>query len=96
VFQDYERTRQIYRTAVNVVPHKQFTFAKLWVMFATFEVRRLDLAGARQIMGTAIGMCPKEALFKGYIQLEFDVSDFTTFYYDYTLHAFFSFENSIE
>jgi hypothetical protein len=42
-------------------------------MFAKFEVRRLDLPAARKILGTAIGMCPKEALFKGYIQLEFEV-----------------------
>ena len=55
------------------MPHKQFTFAKLWLTFARFEVRRLNLPAARKILGTAIGMCPKEALFKGYIQLEFDV-----------------------
>jgi crooked neck len=42
-------------------------------MYARFEVRRLDLPAARKVLGTAIGMCPKEALFKGYIQLEFDV-----------------------
>ncbi|KAG5337048.1 NineTeen Complex (NTC) component [Termitomyces sp. Mn162] len=69
---DYFRARQIYQTAVNLVPHKQFTFAKLWVMFAKYEVRRLDLAAARKILGTAIGMCPKEALFKGYIELEIE------------------------
>ena len=71
--QDYDRTRQIYRTALRVVPHKQFTFAKLWLMFAKFEVRRLDLPAARKLLGAAIGMCPKEKLFKGYIQLELDV-----------------------
>ena len=43
-------------------------------MYARFEVRRLDLAAARRVLGTAIGMCPKECLFKGYIQLMFDVS----------------------
>ena len=42
-------------------------------MYARFEVRRLDLPAARKVLGTAIGMSPKEALFKGYIQLEFDV-----------------------
>ena len=42
-------------------------------MAARFEVRRLDLTAARKILGTAIGMCPKEALLKGYIQLEMDV-----------------------
>lgn len=55
------------------MPHRVFTLAKLWIMFAKFEVRRLALDTARKILGTAIGMCPKEALFKGYIQLEFDV-----------------------
>ena len=57
-----------------LIPHKQFTFAKLWLMFAKFEIRRLDLSAARKILGTGIGMCPKEALFKGYIELEVEVS----------------------
>jgi len=43
-------------------------------MFAKFEVRRLDLSAARKILGAAIGMCPKEALFKGYIDFEVEVS----------------------
>ncbi len=77
--QDYARARQVYQTAVKLVPHKQFTFAKLWLLYARFEVRRLDLPTARKILGAAIGMCPKEALFKGYIQLEFDVSKLLTF-----------------
>ena len=58
---------------MQLVPHKIFTFAKLWVCFAKFEIRRLDLAAARKILGTAIGMCPKEALFKKYIELEIQV-----------------------
>ncbi|KAL1746763.1 hypothetical protein HDZ31DRAFT_33503 [Schizophyllum fasciatum] len=73
---DYDRARQIYETAIRVVPHKQFTFAKLWLMFAKFEIRRLNLPQARKILGTAIGMCPKEALFKGYIELEKDLREF--------------------
>ncbi|KAI0665844.1 hypothetical protein C8Q78DRAFT_1083701 [Trametes maxima] len=80
---DYERPRQIYETAIRVVPHKQFTFAKLWIMFARFEVRQLKLPAARKILGTAIGMCPKEALFKGYIQLEFDFDRVRTLYEKY-------------
>lgn len=42
-------------------------------MFARFEIRRLDLSAARKLLGAAIGMCPKERIFKGYIELEFDV-----------------------
>ncbi|KAF9555447.1 pre-mRNA-splicing factor CLF1 [Agrocybe pediades] len=73
---DYKRARQIYETAIRLVPHKQFTFAKLWLMFAKFEIRRLELPAARKILGTAIGMCPKEALFKGYIELEVELREF--------------------
>ncbi|KAG8908298.1 NineTeen Complex (NTC) component [Tulasnella sp. 403] len=73
---DYDRTRQIYKTAVELVPHKRFTFAKLWTMYARFEVRQLDLMAARKILGAAIGMSPKEALFKGYIQLELELHEF--------------------
>ncbi|KAK7462748.1 NineTeen Complex (NTC) component [Stygiomarasmius scandens] len=73
---DYDRTRQIYQTAVSIVPHKVFTFAKLWLLFAKFEVRRLELGSARKILGTAIGMCPKEKLFKGYIELEVELREF--------------------
>ncbi|GLB39792.1 putative pre-mRNA-splicing factor CLF1 [Lyophyllum shimeji] len=73
---DYTRARRIYQTAVTLVPHKQFTFAKLWLMFAKFEVRRLDLPAARKVLGTSIGMCPKEALFKGYIDLEIELREF--------------------
>jgi crooked neck len=42
-------------------------------MFAKFEIRRLDVNAARKLLGAAIGMCPKEALFKGYIELEVEV-----------------------
>lgn len=51
-------------------------------MFARFEVRRLNLPAARKILGTAIGVSPKEALFKGYIQLEFDVRNPSPILYD--------------
>jgi crooked neck len=74
--QDYNRTREIYQTALKVVPHKQFTFAKLWILFAKFEIRRLNLPAARKILGAGIGLCPKPALFQGYIDLEVDLREF--------------------
>ena len=54
-------------------------------MAAQFEIRRLDLPAARKILGTAIGMCPKEALFKGYIQVEMDVCPSLSTIFDLTL-----------
>ena len=73
---DYDRTREIYKAAIAVVPHRRFTFAKLWVQYARFEVRRLDLGAARKIMGTAIGMAPKLKLFSSYIELELALKEF--------------------
>lgn len=43
--------------------------SQLWVQFAYFELRRKDVTAAKKLMGTAIGMCPKEKLFKAYIDL---------------------------
>lgn len=58
--QDLDRAREIYRACLKLIPHKSFTFAKAWTQFAEFELRQLDLEAARKIMGTAIGMAPKE------------------------------------
>jgi crooked neck len=76
LLQDYDRTRQIYSECINVIPHKKFTFAKIWLLYAQFEIRRLDVTTARKILGRAIGMCPKDRLFKGYIELEMQLREF--------------------
>ena len=76
VAKDVDRTRQVYRACLDIVPHRQFTFAKVWVMYAQFEVRQKDIAAARQALGTAIGKCPKPKLFKAYIELELQLREF--------------------
>ena len=73
---DIERARQIYQECLKLVPHKKFTFAKIWIMKAQFEVRRMQLQAARKTLGQAIGMCPKDKLFKGYIELEKQLFEF--------------------
>jgi crooked neck len=40
---------------LKIIPHKIFTFAKIWVLFAHFEIRQKDVQAARQIFGNAIG-----------------------------------------
>ena len=67
---DVERERAVYRACLQVVPHKVFTFGKVWVMAAEFEVRQRDLSTARKILGRAIGMCPKAKVFEAYIDME--------------------------
>eukprot|EP01120_Amphizonella_sp_Union-15-10_P014658 TRINITY_DN719_c0_g3_i1.p1 TRINITY_DN719_c0_g3~~TRINITY_DN719_c0_g3_i1.p1 ORF type:complete len:663 (+),score=163.27 TRINITY_DN719_c0_g3_i1:30-2018(+) len=67
---DIERTRQVYKEALRLVPHAKFSFAKLWIMFANFELRQKDLTAVRATYGNAIGLAPSEKIFRAYILLE--------------------------
>lgn len=71
-----ERTRLIYQACINQIPHKKFTFAKIWLLAAQFEVRQKALSSARKLLGVAIGKCPKDKLFRGYIELEIQLREF--------------------
>lgn len=73
---DAERVRAIYTAALEVIPHKKFTFAKIWLLFAQFEIRQKNLQAARKILGVSIGKCPKNKLFRGYIDLEIQLREF--------------------
>lgn len=73
---DMERTRQVYRACLEIIPHSQFTFAKIWLMYAHFEVRQKDITTARKTLGTALGKCPKPKIFCGYIDLELQLREF--------------------
>ncbi|EME89236.1 uncharacterized protein MYCFIDRAFT_128265 [Pseudocercospora fijiensis CIRAD86] len=61
---------------LKIVPHKKFTFAKLWVLKAQFHLRRQELDKARKTVGRAIGMCPKNKLFRAYIEMELKLFEF--------------------
>ncbi|CAN6328224.1 unnamed protein product [Urochloa humidicola] len=74
--QDMERTREVYKECLRLIPHKKFTFAKMWLMAAQFEIRQRDLKAARQILGNAIGMAPKGKIFKKYIEIELYLGNF--------------------
>lgn len=75
VAQDVDRARAVLAQARKVVPHAHFTFAKLWVHSALFELRQGRLDGCRKLLGEAIGRCPKNKLFKEYVQLELQLGD---------------------
>lgn len=74
--QDEERTRQVYKMCLEVIPHKIFTFSKIWLYYAQFEIRCKNLTVARKMLGRAIGMCPRDKLFRGYIELEIQLREF--------------------
>lgn len=74
--QDIDRTRQIYRTCLDLLPHKIFTFSKIWLMYAQFEIRCKNLTQARKTLGLALGICPRDKLYRGYIDLEIQLREF--------------------
>jgi len=48
--QDVDHSRQVYQACLEVIPHKRFTFAKVWLLFAQFEIRQKNLSVARKIL----------------------------------------------
>jgi crooked neck len=74
--EDVDRTRQIYKTCLELIPHKIFTFSKIWLLYAQFEIRCKNLTVARKALGMAIGICPRDKLFRGYIELEIQLREF--------------------
>ncbi|CAL5221424.1 g3611 [Coccomyxa viridis] len=73
--EDADRARQVYRACLNLIPHSIFTFAKIWIYAANFEIRQKSLTAARKLLGTAIGMCPNNKLFRSYIELELQLGE---------------------
>ncbi len=65
----------MYDALLKLLPHKAFTFSKIWLMTAHFEIRQMNIDAARKVLGRGIGMCPRNKLFKGYIQLELQLGN---------------------
>eukprot|EP00934_Nitzschia_sp_Nitz4_P002099 Nitzschia sp. Nitz4//scaffold206_size41850//31430//33517//NITZ4_007427-RA/size41850-processed-gene-0.29-mRNA-1//1//CDS//3329541580//2099//frame0 len=72
---DLDRASQIYQACLSVIPHKNFTFAKIWIYAAKVHVRKKDLPAARKLLGRAIGVCGKEKIFQEYIALELSLGE---------------------
>ncbi|CAN3503827.1 pre-mRNA-splicing factor Clf1p, partial [Diutina catenulata] len=71
---DPSASTAVWKRAVAAVPHRQFTFAKLWIEYARFEIRHHGLAAGRKVLGQAIGktarLAPKRKLLQFYVDLE--------------------------
>ncbi|CAL7943728.1 unnamed protein product [Xylocopa violacea] len=74
--EDIERCRQVYRACLELIPHKHFTFSKMWLLYAYFEIRQKNLTAARKTLGMALGVCPRDKLYRGYIDLEIQLREF--------------------
>ncbi|KDD71578.1 hypothetical protein H632_c4757p0, partial [Helicosporidium sp. ATCC 50920] len=60
----------VYAAALGLIPHARFTFAKLWILAAQAHLRARDLSAARRLLGQALGRCPKDKLFRAYVEME--------------------------
>ena len=75
VAEDADKCAQVYAAALALIPHHVFTFGKMWLLAAQAAVRRGDVAGARKLLGRALGTCAKPNLYKGYIELELQLGE---------------------
>jgi len=74
--QDVNKARKVYEDCLACIPHKHFSFTKIWILAANLEVRQKDITAARKILGQAIGRCPsKNKIFRAYIQLELQLGN---------------------
>ena len=76
IAQNFERANKIYETALGCIPHNIFSFSKLWILYAHFQVRQMNLPKARKILGQAIAKCPKKKVFEAYVEIENTITDF--------------------
>jgi crooked neck len=67
---DLLRASQIYDTCLSIIPHKKFSFAKIWIYAAKLHIRLMDISSARKLLGKAIGLCGKEKIYVEYISIE--------------------------
>jgi crooked neck len=73
---DTERVAAIYQAALKLIPHKKWTSAKMWLAYAQFQIRQMNIDGARKTLGQSLGMCPKTKLFREYTELEIKFFEF--------------------
>lgn len=74
--EDVERTRQVYKSCLDITPHRIFSFSKIWLLYARFEVRCNNLETARGALSQAMSIRPRNKLFRGFIEMETDSGEF--------------------
>lgn len=47
---DMDKARMVYKNCLELIPHKIFTFAKIWLLYAQFEIRMKNLTQARKTL----------------------------------------------
>uniref|UniRef100_A0A7S3UEU4 Pre-mRNA-splicing factor Syf1/CRNKL1-like C-terminal HAT-repeats domain-containing protein n=1 Tax=Picocystis salinarum TaxID=88271 RepID=A0A7S3UEU4_9CHLO len=73
---DLTKANQVYRGIISMIPHKRFTFAKLWINAAEALIRTKDLPGTRKLLGQAVGLNPsKTKILDFYVDFELQLGN---------------------
>ncbi|KAF9590054.1 hypothetical protein IFM89_030366 [Coptis chinensis] len=70
VTENMDRTRQVYKKCLELMAHYKFSFAKIWMLAAQFELRQNDLPAASRILGNPVQITAKDKIFRNHIELE--------------------------
>lgn len=77
VVNDKEKALEVYKFCLDdLIPHENFTFAKIWLCAAKLQIRMGDVGKARDTLNRSLKICPKRKLFKEFIDLEIQLREF--------------------
>ena len=61
---------------LKLIPHKQFSFSKIWVHLAKLHIRNQDVQSARLVLGKGIGQYGSKSIFTLYLDMESKLGNF--------------------
>ncbi|GAW79216.1 splicing factor [Plasmodium gonderi] len=65
-----QRAREVYKNILKIMKKQNFTFKKVYILYASFEVRQMDIPKVRSIYNKAIEIVKKEEIFEEYCEME--------------------------
>merc|ERR550514_32511 len=68
---DLRRATEVCQSVLKIIPHKLFTFGKIWIFSAQLEIRKRNINKARTLFRDALNLCPKNKIFRYYNAIEF-------------------------
>ncbi|CRG98108.1 CGI-201 protein, short form, putative [Plasmodium gallinaceum] len=68
--ENIERARNVYKNILKILSNQNFTFKKIYILYANFEIRQLDIQKARSIYNNALEKVKKEKIFEEYCEIE--------------------------
>jgi crooked neck len=77
---NHEHASELYQEALRIIFPNPFTFSKLWLLAAQFEIRHLSISSARFIFDYALTQRPiskiKPKIYNGYIEMEMQLCEY--------------------